>query len=189
MNLVFQKLSDFPSSKQLDLFEKFSTQEPDYIESFIKNELNSYEGNHLVHTKVLIDEEADKIVGFFSLTTKTVKLSRSYKTKHSFVKNEKLSEYPAIDINYLAVDSSYQSRGLGRTLMQLAFEAILETVHEYVGASVVTLTSLDSAIGFYNKIGFEEAGHGGMKNDHLMLLSIPEIETLLTQFCIEKGWS
>lgn len=180
MQLVFHKLSDLPSSKQLDLFEKFSTQEPDYIESFIKNKLNRYEGNHLVHTKVLIDREADKLVGFFSLTMNTVNLAKKYKRNHSVFTDEKFTEYPAIDISYFAIDSSYQKYGLGRSLMQLAFKVILETVHEYVGASVVTLTSLDSAVGFYNKIGFEEARHGGMRNEHLMLLSIPEIETMLT---------
>ncbi|HBO55531.1 MAG TPA: hypothetical protein DD625_00875 [Leuconostoc mesenteroides] len=179
MKLVFQKLSDLDSAKQKTLFKRFETQEPDYIESFISNNLEIYEKNHLLHTKVLIDEESNVLVGFFCLTMTTLGLFSNYKNEHSVYKDGTFSIYPAVDIQYFAINKEYQKRGIGRTLMNLAFKDIIVTVHQYVGASIVTLTSLDSALGFYKKLEFEEKGFGGTKNKHVMLLTIDEIETIL----------
>lgn len=180
MQLVLRKLSDLKSIEQNDLFNRFETQEPDYIDSFIKLKLKTFENNHLLHTKILIDEESNTLVGFFSLTRTTIELNKIYKRNHQVYADQGFSFYPAVDIQYFAVNKAYQQRGLGRILMNVALSNIIDVVHQYVGASVVTLTSLDSAIGFYTKLGFNEQGHhGGMTDDHRMLMTIPEVETLL----------
>lgn len=89
------------------------------------------------------------------------------------------SEYPAVEILYFAIDKTYQKRGLGFTLMIHALTTINETVHQHVGASLVTLTSLDSAVGFYKKAGFEEQDFGGIKNKRPMLLTMEAVEAML----------
>lgn len=179
MKLVLRKLSDLDQTEQVALFRNFVTQEPEYIEEFINSNLQTYESNHLVHTKVLIDEESNELIGFFCLTMTTVNLSRRYKKNHGMYTTRDFSEYPAVEILYFAIAEKYQNNGIGMSLMIRALTNINEIVHQYVGASVVTLLSLDSAVGFYKKAGFEEQDFGGIKNKRPMLLTMEAVEAML----------
>lgn len=162
------------------------TQEPEYIEEFISSNLQTFESNHLLHTKVLIEKESNKLIGFFCLTMTTVKLTKKYKEDHHIYRHGNFSLYPAVDIQYFAIDKKYQKRGLGFTLMIHALTTINETVHQHVGASLVTLTSLDSAVGFYEGIGFEKHRSRG-KNKNPMMLTIEEVEEILVKYNKDEG--
>lgn len=162
-----------------ELISEFTTQEKELIDDFLKLSLLNYENNHLLNTKLLIDKESKQLVGFFSLSTTTVKLSSNYKKKHHVLRSGTFTEYPALNLNYFAVDSNFQNKGIGRELMRTVFQIVTHVSENLVGFNVLTLTSLDSAIGFYKKIGFEEINSNSMKNDHQMLITVDEIKEIL----------
>lgn len=161
------------------LISEFNTQEKELIDAFLKSSLLDYEENHLLNTKLLIDEESNQLVGFFSLSTTTVKLTSNYKKKHNVLRSGTFNVYPALNINYFAIDGSFQKNGIGRELMRMVFKIAIHVSDNLVGFNVLTLTSLDSALGFYKKIGFEEINSNSMRNDHQMLLTVDEIKEIL----------
>ncbi len=178
MNLILVPLNNINIDVP-ELISEFTTQEKELIDGFLKSRLLDYEENHLLNTKLLIDEESNKLVGFFSLSTTTVTLTSNYKRKHNVLRSGTFTEYPALNINYFAIDGSFQKSGIGRELMRKVFEIAIHVSDNLVGFNVLTLTSLDSALDFYKKIGFEEINSNSMKNDHQMLLTVDEIKEIL----------
>lgn len=162
-----------------ELISDFTTQEKEHIDDFLKLSLLDFEENHLLNTKLLIDKESNQLVGFFSLSTTTVKLTSNFKKRHHVLRSGTFTEYPALNINYFAIDGSFQKIGIGRELMRKVFEIAIHVSDNLVGFNVLTLTSLDSALGFYKKIGFEEINRNSMRNEHQMLLTVDEIKEIL----------
>lgn len=62
--------------------------------------------------------------------------------------------FPAIHLNYLAVDESYRRQGLGEYLLMDLFSKVA-VISQYVGFYALTLTSLDDdSTAFYKSLNF-----------------------------------
>jgi GNAT superfamily N-acetyltransferase len=128
-----------------------------------------------------LDDEEESIVGFFSLSASRAKLDKRYKSSHAIMTSSKISEYPSIDLTFFAVNRKYQGQGYGAAMMDLVFEQVDKISHE-LGVTVLSLESLDRAVGFYLSRGFETYGlrSGGMRDQVPMSITIYEIQSLLS---------
>lgn len=98
-------------------------------------------------------------IGYYALQLGSDNMPDSLKDRRQdYSKNYKA--FPAIDLNYLAVDSRYQGMGLGTYLLQDVFEKVA-SVAECAGFYALTLQSYDqNSTKFYKKLGFEEFSEG-----------------------------
>lgn len=80
-----------------------------------------------------------------------------YKTKDS---------YPAIEIDYLAVDKRYRKEGIGQDILALISERAAQD--DFSATLFLTVNSLHtqaySAVSFYSKCGFKESEYGKIRS-------------------------
>jgi GNAT superfamily N-acetyltransferase len=98
-----------------------------------------------------IDDEADKISGYYCLSAAAVEYGAAPRTV-----SEGLARHPiaVVLIGRLAVDGLYRGLGLGRFLIQDAFVRILETA-EKIGIRAAMVQAKDNAAAeFYRNLGF-----------------------------------
>lgn len=102
---------------------------------------------------VLVDKETKKISGYYTLSSNSIShdlIPDSFKKKLP-----KLYLFlPTILLGRLAVDRSFQGKGLGKILLIDSLKRCLET-SDSIGAFAVIVDPLDpEAEGFYKKYGF-----------------------------------
>lgn len=96
-------------------------------------------------THLCIDAKANRIMGFISLRASSVVIDE----------DGRLVGSPAIEISVLAVDSTYEKQGVGRTLIDYAVWKANEMRKRNIGVQYMVLIADPKAIGFYEKMGFE----------------------------------
>lgn len=119
---------------------------PEYFEQFIKYCAISDNKSGLYTTHALIDDTANKLMGFVSL-----KMSSMLQTFEGVILGE-----PALEISNLAVSASYERMGVGRELIDFVIRKALAMNKKSVGIKYITLAADAKAVGFYNKMEFNE---------------------------------
>lgn len=104
-------------------------------------------------TYLLIDDDAARIAGYFSLSSGEVRREDA----PSHMSRGAPAPIPAIRMGRFAVDSSYQGQGWGAELLR---EALLRAVSAggLVGARVMLVDAIsENARSFYVRFGFEQS--------------------------------
>lgn len=114
------------------------------LASFFNQKAYQYQNQQLAKTFVaLIDEE---IVGYITVSLSSVDGKN--------IKHIDDVECPSLLVGRLAIDESYQRKGIGRALMDLAnFWA--NEISKIVVCRFILVHSRPDAVGFYEKCGFE----------------------------------
>lgn len=121
----------------------------DAINDFLKNDCLQYDLQRRLSTFLLIDKEESCLVGFYSTNIGT--LTTVVKDEDNMPVKE---QHNYLNLAYLAVDRSYQRRGIGTALIKELFKSVLVVAY-YVGIEMVFLQSIDESVNFYKKVGFQ----------------------------------
>ncbi len=126
---------------------------PDHYENYLRlcaiNEKN--EGLNVTHVFIEDDENgSEHICGYITLKAT------------AFIREDdgvKLG-FPALEISELAVDASYEGKGLGTTMVKYAFIHAEELHNSSIGVQYITLCADPSAVSFYKRpeLGFAKIG-------------------------------
>ena len=103
---------------------------------------------------IFIDEDANKIAAYMSLTSSSL----------IFMEKGKEYQMPAIDIKTFAVDGDYQNLPVSENIKDgvfsdKIFDQVIEKIYDLaentLNADYITLYSVESAMKFYGRNGFE----------------------------------
>ncbi|WP_400243750.1 hypothetical protein AB3U99_21330 [Niallia sp. JL1B1071] len=131
---------------------------------FLKEEALLHHNNQLVRTYLLLNEDKNKVIGFFSLYNEEIAISngqkKSFKFKGSIIYQSMGNDvYPAIRLHQFAMDREYQGRRYREQkysayLIGYVFENVRQ-VAEKSGCMFIGLEATDNAISFYEYYDFK----------------------------------
>ncbi|VVB81927.1 Acetyltransferase (GNAT) domain protein [uncultured archaeon] len=127
------------------------------LNDFIKNDaLKQQAEDQMSKTYLVIC--GNKIVGFFTLLTDTIKLKKEERTAKCL--NAPYAEFPAVKIGRLGIIKEMQHKGLGKLCIQFITGQILES---FAGSRFITTDAYPNSAGFYEKLGFVRNLHHNYK--------------------------
>jgi GNAT superfamily N-acetyltransferase len=121
---------------------------------------------------VLNDAEADRIIGYYTLSAFTIELTRLPETMA-----KRLPRYPLVPVTLLgrlAVDSTYQKRGYGEILLVDALRRSLTQAVQVGSMAVVVDAKNDDARRWYERYGFQHLAD----NDRQLYLAMSTIASI-----------
>lgn len=101
---------------------------------------------------VLYDPEAQRIAGFYTLSSNSVVLQS---LPLSIGRRIPYEQVPVVLLGRLAVDSHYQGRGLGEVMLIDALTRAYETSRMIGAMAIIVDAKDDTARRFYEKYGFQ----------------------------------
>lgn len=125
-----------------EIIENFDCEE-DSINEFLKYYAKEYNKNGEGITYVILDEEFNKIVGYYTIKCNAIQTEET---------NGDKIVHPAVEITRLGVDKNYKKKGNGNLCLGHAINQTNE-LKSIVGIKMVFLYSLPEAEGFYSKFG------------------------------------
>jgi predicted GNAT family N-acyltransferase len=153
MEILDKEIQVVPLS-QIHNTSDFDCEDSD-INEFLKRDALLYQKIQLAKIYVLIYRE--NIVGFFSLSTDSIKLKNDEKVSSPKLKTKRLCEFPAVKIGRLGIDKRFKEMGFGKRLLMIAIGLIKQ--HKIFGCRFITVDSYPKVVNFYSKYGF-------IKNEH-----------------------
>ncbi len=122
----------------------------DELNSFLWESAEEYQRVFLGTTHVLI--YGTKVIGYFTLSMDSLKIKRiPYEDRIGF---EKIEYYPAIKIGQLAVDKTFEEKGVGPYMLKIICGIAMNLV-KYVGCRFVAVNAIPTAQSWYEKYGFK----------------------------------
>lgn len=166
-----------------DNFTGFSVGESKFIplKVFLTRHAKSYQVKSLARTYALFNS-ASKVIAYITLVCGEVVIERG--DTPPVIDQEvdyKYLSYPSVKIARLAVDSRFRENGMriGEKLVQLALGIAKEIVSTHVGCRFVFVDSKQSAVKFYEKIGFTtldtEENRG--REEPVMFIDLMKVDT------------
>ncbi|MBB71834.1 MAG: GNAT family N-acetyltransferase [Legionellales bacterium] len=122
------------------------------LNKYLQKQAGQENRKNIAVTYVLHDQEADQIMGYYTLSASTIQLQNLPESL-----SKKLPRYPLVPttlIGRLAVDSNYQKRGIGEALLIDALRIAHKTSDEVASFAVIVDAMSESAKNFYQKYGF-----------------------------------
>jgi len=125
------------------------------LDSFLKDDAQRLHDAHVSFTYLAfleLENGRDDLVGYISLTTDALTLEQDEKCDLPPIA---FSVLPALKIGRLATKEVAKTsvRGIGTFMMKFAFIKGLELA-AVVGTRFLTVDALETAVGFYDKLGF-----------------------------------
>lgn len=138
-----------PFSREALKLHPFDCGEP-VLNDWLAESAGQNEKKDNARTTLLLDEQADRIAGYFTMLTYRLSVAEA---KSATGRDHKYP-VPAMLIARLAVDVDYKEKGLGRLLLDSALRRLLAAADD-VGFELVVVHALnEGAAGFYLKHGF-----------------------------------
>ncbi|WP_226680730.1 hypothetical protein [Sutcliffiella horikoshii] len=135
------------------------------IDYFLKEEALSHHLNQFVRTYLLVSDQEDKVIGFFSLYNEEIAISNGQKKRFTFkgvtiYKSMEVEVYPAIRLHQFAINKDFQgvnfidNQKYSDYLMGTVFETVRQ-VAEKSGCMFIGLEATDNSVGFYEGYEFK----------------------------------
>lgn len=123
------------------------------LDQFLKNKAKKSMRRHECRVFCAHIGESNVAIGYYALQVGSDSVAELPEgNKDNYLKN--YTAFPAINLNFLAVDESYRRQGLGQYLLQDAFDKVAK-ISEVAGFYALTLTSLDDdSTAFYRSLNF-----------------------------------
>ena len=127
------------------------------LNNFLLNDAKKY-ASALLATTYLI-ENSKETIAYFSLLNDRVLMNDEEKTvwnrlNRLISNNKRRKSYPAVKIGRLAIGEKYAGKGIGREIIIL-IARMFATEQQKAGCRFITVEAYDSALGFYEKMGFQ----------------------------------
>jgi GNAT superfamily N-acetyltransferase len=127
------------------------------LKAFLRNQACDFQQAMIAQTYVCIgledQQDKGKVIAYLTLTCSELDVTNSYVVEDCPYAN-RYDYLPAVKIARLAVDSRYQGKKLGKSLIQLALDIAIEDIHPTVGCRFVVTDAKPTAVDFYKKEGF-----------------------------------
>jgi GNAT superfamily N-acetyltransferase len=128
------------------------------LKVFLQRHALYYEGSNLARTYVAFDPATGAIAGYVTLVCSEIDLGDEATLHPGTVAEARerypYTNYPAIKIARLLVDSGRREQGLGTQLVDLAFGIATQEIGPRVGCRFLIVDSKPEAVEFYKKRGF-----------------------------------
>jgi len=149
------ELSDIKVSPLSKLYklDDFNCGDQD-LDEFLKKDSFGYQDNGIANVYLVIFN--DMVIGFFSLQNDAVKLELEEKDKAAIEKPH--TEYPASKIGRLGIDKTFQGKGLGKLIIQIAI-GLIRQAKKYSACRFITVDSYLKSVNFYKRCEFEINRH------------------------------
>lgn len=128
-------------------FDSGDDSDDDELDDFLKND--ALKEQQLLLSRTHLCFYRDRIAGFISLASDSVRLDKLDKCQH--VEGIEYPAYPCILVARLATDKQLHCRGIGKFLLQLAIGFALEGP---LGCRYLSVDPKEKSIDFYKKAGF-----------------------------------
>lgn len=142
--------------------KKLSVGEDQFIglKVFAQRHAKKYETERLARTYVFHDDERECLAAYMTMVCSEVTSDTPPVIEDGL--HYPYSQWPAVKISRLLVDSRYRRQGdrwadearLGEALVQFALGLAVEQVCPAVGCRFVVVDAKSDAVGFYRKMGF-----------------------------------
>lgn len=159
--------------------EHFSCGEED-IDKYLKERAKKEEESNLSSTWTYITK--DKLLGFFTICITEIQLTKQFKikkNKYFDFKSNSLSKYPAIKINYFAIQKDLQRSGVGTDLMRALYNIVANIMLQLKMPILVVEAMDDGPAIFYEKFGFANTDLRVEKGFRLMAITTKELEEIV----------
>lgn len=133
------------------------------MDEFLRKEAETLNSNFESSTAGLFNED-DELVGFYSLSASVINIKNVYEAKKfsglskskDYTADSEVT-YPAIKLNFLAVDKKHQRKHYGSWMIRRIFAGLYVTkMIANIGFVALILDSTPEAVDFYERVGFEE---------------------------------
>ncbi len=138
--MIIEKLSKHHNIKNFDCGNKI-------LNEFIKKYAYQNQNRYLIGITYVIHIN-NQIIGYITLNASSL--------KKTYLKIKKpYEDIPVLRIGRLAVDKSYQKKGIGKKLLKFAIKKAIELKENY-GCVGIIVDAKEEAVNFYKKFGFIE---------------------------------
>jgi GNAT superfamily N-acetyltransferase len=125
------------------------------LDEYLRTQANQKQSRMLAGTHVLLETAAHAegkrpVVGFLTLATVSIPLAEC---PEAFRKITNRHELTVMLLARMAVDSNHKGKGLGKFLVQYAFDSAVRQA-EISGCPAIIVDAKDEALTFYPKYGF-----------------------------------
>ncbi|MEM7525052.1 MAG: GNAT family N-acetyltransferase, partial [Pseudomonadota bacterium] len=142
---------------------------------FLKNKARKSSQRIEIRVFCAVIEGSSNCIGYYALKVGSDSVPEAEKRKRGYISNH--VAFPAVHLSYIAVDESYQRKGLGKFLLSDVFDKVYN-ISEMAGLFALTLESINlDTTSFYKSIGFTEYEEG--TNSPKMLIPILDIRKLI----------
>lgn len=145
-----------------NILQKFDCGDED-LNDFLQKEAIIYEKSLLAKTYLLIHQNAENIIGFYSVLNDKVSIEET-KSKTAFnqkIKSElthyknHLKDLPTVKIGRLGIDKNYQNKGYGELIIENIKYSFSNRTNK-TGCHLIMVDSYKKSKKFYEKNGFSE---------------------------------
>ena len=161
--MIIEKLNKYHKKDSFDCGNEL-------LNDFIKKYAYQNQNRYLVGITYVIHID-NVIIGYITLNASSIK-------KMIVDKNKPYEDIPILRIGRLAVDKSYQNKGIGKKLLKMAFMKSLE-LKENFGCIGIVIDAKKKAVEFYKKFGFIEIETLDKHLTTPMFLSIKIIQNVI----------
>jgi ribosomal protein S18 acetylase RimI-like enzyme len=147
--LRFQYLNE----NHKEIIDDFQCLDEPSVSEFLKEQALTLHQSNCAITRLYFDEYQN-LIGFFTLYNDHIEVSKAKKQKHNWELPRDIRFFPAIKLHYLGIDERYRGRGYGQELMYEVFD-VCQEIAALSGCVFITVEALNSAVGFYEKNGFD----------------------------------
>ncbi len=126
------------------------------LNDFLLNDAKAY-ARHLLAVTYLLEDDKE-LLAFFSVSNDRISINESDKAtwrkiKKEFPHSKHRSDYPAVKIGRLGVNTNHQNEHLGRLIINFVKDTFI--TNNRTGCAFITVDALKEAIPFYQKNGFK----------------------------------
>jgi len=123
----------------------------DYYERYLKEQALIDQDNGLCVTHVFVrlnpSNQVDKIIGYITLSASSLNIRDN---------KDDFGNFPAIKIEYIAIDIHFERRGIGTKLLNHTIFVAEALRRNYIGIAYIVVCADLDAVGLYTKYGFEK---------------------------------
>lgn len=146
--ILYGELQNVPLNKRFNL-TSFESANAD-LNDFLKND--ALVDQEWMVSKTYLCCWKKSIAGYITLVTDTLEVK--VVDEKDGIKGYPYHKYPCVRIARLAVDKTFERRGIGRFLMLAAIGMAID-VSSKIGCRYITVDSKPESVGFYEKHGFK----------------------------------
>jgi len=136
--MIIEKLSRFHNKENFDCGNPL-------LNDFLKKYAYQNQNRYLIGVTYVIHID-NKIIGYITISAASIK-------KVNIQANKPYEDIPVLRIARLAVDKSYQKKGIGKRLLKFTINKAIELKENY-GCAGIVVDAKDEAVEFYKKYGF-----------------------------------
>jgi predicted GNAT family N-acyltransferase len=144
------------------------------LDNYIRNQASQDLKKKIATAFVLIDSPNTDVIAYYTLSSYTIDIDN---LDEAFAKG--IPRYPLLPatlLGRLAVDNTFQGRGMGKVVLIDAFKRALDATAQVASLAIVVEAIDENAVSFYQKYGFRQFKQYPLK----LYLPIKLIASVLT---------